>query len=564
MWAPWMAPPSFYAPQVGVAQPSRLRRRRAPLVLPAKIARSVLFPLVLLLPIVVLAASLIVPGFGVLDLVQDRNVQGPGSAVIVGLSALGALVATVATVVLRRSGMRLAPVAVLSCGAALASGFVFLGGPLLGANLFSAVTYSYLPGVPWRISDWSLWQVSSFVVLWGGLIALFIGIGGAALRMLKGRRVLVPVVSGAVLVLACLATWSLVAFPLGTADRALPVDCGATEFSFARGGTDRVCVPGLDGWRAMTEAELAADPFAIAKGYPTLSGSEGSVIALRAARVDCLSAFVRERDDASVDVPDSFPTAISPDEPAVALSRLDSDGKVERARFGGTNYSVYRSDEATNASVAMYLAFSAEPFQDLGSGTLGRFGSTAASVFVVQSGCDPSVATASQVDSSVQELLSSLKVSDTGHLSRSYLAFDAAALAASSLSADSLLIPVGGRIYPDFSPESERIRSDQQAIAAGLVRLGPLEDSARARVTFSASAPPGMESATETYRGWKLESRPSATAPVDDTYYKSFNRQDSALYATVHVTAGVTSSFGAEAAAARDQVLDGVGVEAGL
>jgi len=557
VWAPWMATPDYYAPQARQRRPVRARIRRPRPSLPASFVTGLSKTLVFVIPLLVFTLGLWAPVVGLFNL-PNMQMINPVAALII--AALGAAVALFLSSVARPAKGLFVGIGLALIVSVLAS-TVFIGLPTSSANAASALMYSFLPGIPWRVSEWPAWVVVLFVLLWVGVLTLIVGVIARLTGGLKGRPARWTIGLAVVAIAVPLILPFFISFPLGEASaRAASVDCGTSAIPFLRGGTDRVCVPALDGWRGMTEEELAADTFAIAAGEPEQSAGPGSLIALTSMAAPCLTAFVQEKDVAESGVADSYAVTPASGQPDAILSRLDADGKVERARYGWNDYTVYRSTDAS-VRVSGYLAFSATPFHDLAADPPSWFGSTDAFVQLVEQDCG-SETTSESLEAATAELLSALKVSDTGYLSRSYMSVDPAALETSGLSVASLRIPVGGPIGESYSTDTETARAAQQALGAGRVALGRADDAATATVMFFATEPAAMANATQSRNGWKVVPAPPSDATLDETYYMTFDRAGTMFYASVRVYALPGTAFGDEASNARDRVLDGVVIDA--
>ncbi|GGI38102.1 hypothetical protein GCM10010988_17300 [Cnuibacter physcomitrellae] len=558
-WAPWLAAPEYYAPHSDTARssrrsdsPPRRRRRRSSFSPRARKAAS--WAIVVIPPLLVFAAAVFAPVVGLAAL----DVQRPADWVVWSILILGLMITLFVSLTAQEDAKLLAPF-LRSLAASLVGALLFVYVPTLFVNGVSAVVYAYLPGIPWRVSEWTVPEALLVLLLAAAVVAVLVAIIG---RVTKGipRNVTRATTAMAVIALVAVVTIpALMAFPPWEATaRSSAVDCGTTAVPFLRGGTDRMCLPAVEGWRSMSDEEFVADPTAVAGGFTTVSSGGGSVMALRSLAQPCLSALVYGYDvGGAVPVRAEVERATAPDQPKVLLTRISTDGTVDRVRFGATDYTVFRPVDGNDESMMMYVAYSVPPFRNLAADPPGLFGTTGALVQFVERDCAADVETHESLDVVRAALLSVLRVSDTGNLSRSYLSVDSAALQGLGLTGDSIEIPVGGGLSPARVDDIDGIRTNGQGFAAAVLAFSTGDDAPTATIVFSTTKPAGMEAATTGPGGWTV-SKAQSDATLDETYYRETDVGGTSVYISMRVYAGPQVPFGSDASDAVARLLTGI------
>ncbi|BCW49610.1 hypothetical protein [Arthrobacter sp. StoSoilB13] len=439
---------------------------------------------------------------------------------------IAAMVLPVCLMIYKRGGGRV-PSPRFAASAGLGGG-VFIALVLIGPRLTIQVVEEWFysnTDLPWALDQWQLWQ-------WGFVASITVAVCAVgALIFYRRKRGPMRIATFAVLGLAAagLIGGALTTkiqsenttTALGTSVSCpSPVDFGTVS--------RRVCLPSTSGWTVVTQSASSDAAWKSLKlGTPFVSSLDDPAatvrVALRDGKYACVTSYVL----VSSQLPTPPPPAEQPGIPlldkddntikTVTLSRKTDDNKQRRALYEGNHYWHYSAEETVAngdvSSVDRYVAYAVKNGKP---DNVGRYGTTRASVYVVQRGCK--VADQTEIDMRIAALLGELKFGDDSSLDNVYFRSNPKQLAAAGLTLERFVVPFSEALQPAKEYTAPPLGT-RGALATARLEL----PNSKKGVTVSLE-PPQQQYAWGTpdaeYEGWtSLPVNPDDPAIPSYTFY---------------------------------------------
>lgn len=552
------------------AQP--LSTRRLKLRLREQHRLAVAYVVIVLLPVVVAAILLLVPGVGALPIQALVGVP-PGvtvaSIVLVGIAVVAIVIFGFVAVTGRewmrgtiaqcaRSGSLLTLAAVASFAYA-PTGTIALESWILRAGALGLDWY-----VPyWNVAQWILVVATVAAVIW------LICFAWVTRRTAAGTlKAVIPAnqrraVAWLGLIPAAMAVSGLIAGLIAVAPFPAPgaqgaADCGATPFRFTA-ATDSMCVSASNDWVQLTGDSFTSDDYVTYRGWsetPELGVDGSTVLALQSRAYPCLTAYFTTYPGIRGALSEHLTLNLGSDR-KMTVSRTDDDGNVRRTLLGNVQYAVYGSLKDDGASWYYATTIGAADNE-------ANYGRTQAIARFIADHCDSAASAAA--DSAARTLMNGVRVRDTGYVDQMLFQRDTVALSALGLSITDLRVPLTTRLSSANNTDRlSEYANGELAASVPVILDSTYREYPFALVKFWTTQPDGVaNSVASDFSGWTRDSTPSApdeNGVSQQLYYRTLTVRDTFVYLTVTVWARLDSDNNNSLEPALRDLLSGIKID---